>query len=67
MLAYQTVTMPGRMAQSVPILDIRRDKAEKSLQETVLDGLNPRNGDSKSLPSLLLYDGTMVPVEEATY
>jgi hypothetical protein len=49
--------MPGHGAGRVPILDIRRDKADFSLKEVILDGLNPTEGNRKTLPSLLLYDG----------
>ena len=55
--------MPDHAAVGVPILDIRRDKAELSLRDVVLDGLKPTDGGAKTLPSLLLYDGTRALVQ----
>lgn len=56
--------MPSLESVHVPILDIRRDKAGISLRDDVLRGLNPPDGVPKSLPSLLLYDGTWILVNE---
>jgi hypothetical protein len=53
--------MPSHITASLSILDIRRDKTDISLKEVVLDGLNPANGEAKTLPPLLLYDGTGDP------
>ena len=50
--------MSGNANPGVDILDIRRDRADLSLRDVVLNGLKPINGEAKTLPSLLLYDGT---------
>jgi EasF-like predicted methyltransferase len=39
-----------------PIIDIRRDVNEISIHEDIVKGLNPKNGEDKTLPTLLLYD-----------
>jgi hypothetical protein len=56
--------MPSLASVQVPILDIRRDKAGISLKDGILHGLNPKDGEPQSLPSLLLYDGTWDLVDE---
>jgi L-histidine Nalpha-methyltransferase / hercynylcysteine S-oxide synthase len=38
------------------ILDIRRDTEEHSILQDVKDGLRPKVGEEKTLPTLLLYD-----------
>lgn len=38
------------------IIDIRSDTASVELKQDVLDGLDPKNGNDKTLPTLLLYD-----------
>lgn len=46
----------------VPIFDIRGDKSGQSLLETLRRSLNPSNGEPRTFPTLLLYDGTEVLV-----
>lgn len=46
----------------VPILDIREDKSDQSLLETLRQSLNPHNGEQRTFPTLLLYDGSDGPV-----
>lgn len=46
----------------VPILDIRGDKSDQSLLETLRQSLNPPEGGPRTFPTLLLYDGTEVLV-----
>ena len=55
--------MSGNANPGVDILDIRRDRADLSLRDVVLNGLKPINGEAKTLPSLLLYDGTQACVD----
>lgn len=55
--------MSGHADPGVHILDIRRDKADLSLRDIVLNGLKPVDGEAKTLPSLLLYDGTQAPFD----
>lgn len=38
------------------IIDIRSDAAGIELTQLILDGLQPKNGEPKTLPTLLLYD-----------
>jgi len=45
--------------QHVSIIDIRRDKIEDSLVKLILSGLKPDDGCEKSMPTLLLYDGSV--------
>ena len=47
-------------AQHVSIVDIRRHKIEDSLVKLILAGLNPEDGHEKSMPTLLLYDGSVL-------
>jgi uncharacterized SAM-dependent methyltransferase len=42
--------------QDAKIIDIRRGKFEDTLTKDLLDGLQPKNGHPKALPTLLLYD-----------
>jgi hypothetical protein len=50
---------PSKLSQEfeVEFLDIRREKREQSLLQATLDGLETELGDTRSLPTLLLYDG----------
>jgi hypothetical protein len=41
----------------VDVVDIRRDKLDKSLLQLMLKGLEPAEADARHLPTLLLYDG----------
>ena len=50
------------------IIDIRSDAAGIELKQAILRGLNPSNGEKKSLPTLLLYDERGLRLfEEITY
>jgi hypothetical protein len=51
--------MAPSKTRNVGILDIRRDKLEESLLQTIIQGLSPENGSARSMPTLLLYDGTL--------
>lgn len=48
--------MATSTSTGVPILDIRRDKSNQSLVETLKQSLNPSQGQSRAFPTLLLYD-----------
>lgn len=50
---------PSKLIQEceVEFIDIRREKREQSLLQATLDGLDTKLGDTRSLPTLLLYDG----------
>jgi hypothetical protein len=50
--------MPSLVSADVPIFDIRQDKRGESLKDLVVSGLTPSNGQPKTLPALILYDGT---------
>jgi hypothetical protein len=52
--------MATHTSAGVPILDIRRDKSDQSLVETLKQSLNPSQGQPRTFPTLLLYDGTEV-------
>lgn len=50
------------------IIDIRSDKAGIELKQLILDGLKPKNGVKKTLPTLLLYnDAGLKLFEKITY
>ena len=50
------------------IIDIRSDAASIKLKQHVLNGLNPKNGEDKTLPTLLLYDDSGLRLfERITY
>jgi uncharacterized SAM-dependent methyltransferase len=40
------------------IFDIRRERDEHSILQDIKSGLRPETGKSKTLPTLLLYDGS---------
>ncbi len=47
-------------AVGVPFLDIRSDTTHQSLVDTLRQSLNPSQGQPRTFPTLLLYDGTEV-------
>lgn len=50
------------------IIDIRSDTASIELKQLILDGLQPKNGGEKTLPTLLLYDNAGLKLfEKITY
>jgi uncharacterized SAM-dependent methyltransferase len=50
------------------IIDIRSDVAGIELKQLILDGLQPKNGEPKTLPTLLLYDSAGLKLfERITY
>lgn len=50
------------------IIDIRTDAAGIELKQDIVRGLNPENGEKKTLPTLLLYDEKGLRLfEEITY
>lgn len=50
------------------IIDIRSDTAGFNLKKDILQGLNPKHGNKKTLPTLLLYDDSGLRLfEEITY
>lgn len=50
------------------IIDIRSDAASIELKHLILDGLQPKNGEPKTLPTLLLYDSAGLKLfERITY
>ena len=56
-------------SKGVPdIIDIRSDAAGIELKQEILNGLRPKNGDEKTLPTLLLYDEKGLKLfEDITY
>ncbi|KKY27484.1 hypothetical protein UCRPC4_g01079 [Phaeomoniella chlamydospora] len=51
------MTVPAKaLPRDVDIIDIRREQLDGSLLKMTIDSLNPKNGESKSMPTLLLYD-----------
>lgn len=50
--------MATHTSAGVPILDIRGDTSDQSLLETLRRSLNPPQGQPRTFPTLLLYDGT---------
>ena len=50
--------MAAIKARGVEFLDIRRETLDNALLEMLLKGLHPDDNNPKSLPTLLLYDGT---------
>ncbi|EXJ76804.1 uncharacterized protein A1O5_01312 [Cladophialophora psammophila CBS 110553] len=60
--------MATHTSAGVPILDIRRDKSDHSLLETLKRSLNPPKGQPRTFPTLLLYDEKGLKLfEEITY
>lgn len=58
----------GDQAQLPPIIDIRSDTTGFELKKLIISGLNPVNGEEKTLPTLLLYDDDGLRLfEEITY
>jgi uncharacterized SAM-dependent methyltransferase len=56
------------MAKPSAIFDIRRERDEHSVLQDIKSGLRPEAGKSKTLPTLLLYDGSGLKLfEEITY
>lgn len=49
--------MAAFKAKDVDIIDIRRETLDDSILETMMKCLNPDNGQQKTIPTLLLYDG----------
>jgi L-histidine Nalpha-methyltransferase / hercynylcysteine S-oxide synthase len=50
------------------IFDIRRERDEHSILQDIKTGLRPEDGHSKTLPTLLLYDGSGLKLfEKITY
>ena len=53
---------------SAAIFDIRRERDEHSILEDIKAGLRPERGHDKTLPTLLLYDGSGLKLfEKITY
>ena len=50
-------TINGLMKSSVDIIDIRREELDESLLKLMLKCLDPGHNGSRTLPTLLLYDG----------
>jgi hypothetical protein len=46
----------------VEVIDIRRDKPDASLAQQILNGLADENPANRSLPTMILYDGTVCPM-----
>ncbi|KIX08574.1 uncharacterized protein Z518_03230 [Rhinocladiella mackenziei CBS 650.93] len=60
--------MAIQTAAGVPILDIRSDKSDQSLVNTLHRSLHPPQGQSRTFPTLLLYDEKGLKLfEEITY
>lgn len=58
----------NKVNSSPPIVDIRSDTTGSSLKKLITSGLKPKNGDEKTLPTLLLYDDEGLRLfEEITY
>jgi uncharacterized SAM-dependent methyltransferase len=56
------------MSKTSAIFDIRRERDEHSILEDIHAGLRPEGGQSKTLPTLLLYDGSGLKLfEKITY
>lgn len=54
--------------QGFQIVDIRRDKIERSIRAELIEKLHPENGEEKQMPTLLLYDENGLKLfEEITY
>jgi uncharacterized SAM-dependent methyltransferase len=50
------------------IFDIRQERDENSILQDIKTGLRPEDGQSKTLPTLLLYDGSGLKLfEKITY
>jgi uncharacterized SAM-dependent methyltransferase len=50
------------------IIDIRSDTAGFELKQLISDGLKPKDGEQKTLPTLLLYNGPGLKLfEKITY
>ena len=61
-----SITPPDNGASN--IIDIRSDAASIELKQLILDGLQPENGEAKTLPTLLLYDSAGLKLfERITY
>jgi uncharacterized SAM-dependent methyltransferase len=61
--------MRDNMAKpSAAIFDIRRERDEHTILQDIKSGLRPEGGQSKTLPTLLLYDGSGLKLfEQITY
>jgi hypothetical protein len=46
----------------VEVIDIRRGKADAVLARQILNGLADENAANRSLPTIVLYDGTVGPL-----
>jgi uncharacterized SAM-dependent methyltransferase len=58
----------GSINPSPNIIDIRSDAAGIELKQLVLEGLQPKDGEEKTLPTLLLYDNAGLKLfERITY
>jgi uncharacterized SAM-dependent methyltransferase len=58
----------GAQANVPNIIDIRSDAAGINLKKEILNGLKPKDGGEKTLPTLLLYDDDGLRLfEEITY
>ncbi|KAL9109487.1 MAG: hypothetical protein Q9227_005822 [Pyrenula ochraceoflavens] len=52
----------------VEVVDIRQEKLELALPQLILDGINPKNGSPRHMPTLVLYDETGLKLfEKITY
>jgi uncharacterized SAM-dependent methyltransferase len=58
----------GSINPSPNIIDIRSDAAGIELKQLILEGLQPKDGEEKTLPTLLLYDNAGLKLfERITY
>jgi uncharacterized SAM-dependent methyltransferase len=61
-------TVMGSINPSPNIIDIRSDAAGIELKQLILEGLQPEDGEEKTLPTLLLYDNAGLKLfERITY
>ena len=51
------MAVPAKASFQVDIIDIRREEYDDSLLKLTLESLNPSDGQARSMPTLLLYDG----------
>ena len=51
-------TMAVKKPNAVNVIDIRRSKLDESLLRLMLEGLRPSDPTQRTMPTLLLYDGT---------
>lgn len=54
-----------RQPDKPTIVDIRQDKAELSMHDEIIQGLQADEGNEKTLPTMLLYDENGLQLFEA--